>query len=356
MYDLDVPSSHIILNIFTDTKNAWSYIFLIIMLILSAFFAGTETAYSYCNKHRLKVLADDGKKTAKLALKILDKFDTTLITTLIGTNIVHSAMSAVTTIMAINILNNEGMGSLLATIITTLVVFFFGDTLPKNIAQANSDRFARIVSYPLYALIILFYPISFIFSCLIKFVRLFLKEKKDETSFTEDDFQDVVEKIEEEGVLDAEESDIIQNAVDFGDITVKEVLTRRDNIVAIDIKNCKNSYLKNFIKNNPYSRIPIYDKNIDNIIGVLHVRTYLRSLFKNKNTNVRDVMTPPYVVSPQISLDEIFEGFKAHKTHLAIIKVKDKTIGMVTMKDVLEELVGDIDEKDTSTNTKEVLH
>ncbi len=354
MYDLDVPSSHLFLNVFTDPKNAFAYIFLFILILLSAFFSGTETAFSYCNRHRIKVYADDGSKSACLTLKILDKFDNIIITTLIGTNIAHVALSTLATIIAILLVGD--FGSLLATIVTTFMVFFFGDMLPKNIAQKNADKWCQISSYPIFALIILFYPLTFIFNCLIKFVRLFIKEKEDETSFTENDFQDVVEKIEEEGVLDSEESDIIQAAVDFGDIKVKDVLTKREDMVCLDIKNCKNDYLKKFLLENSYSRIPVYENNIDNIIGILHVRTYLKELFKNKKINVSKTLMKPYFVNAQMSLDDIFEGFKEHKTHIAIIKGKNnKTLGLVTMKEVLEELVGEIDEKDTSSS-KEVLH
>ena len=352
MYDLDAPSTYMALSIFTDPKNIISYLTIIVLLLLSAFFAGTETAYSYCNRHRLKVYADDGSRSAKTALFIFEKFETTLITTLIGTNIAHIALSVIATILCVSVIGSYG--SLVATIISTLLVFFFGDMLPKNIAQVNSDKWCMATSYIILILYYLLYPVSIIFRGLIAFVRLFLKEK-NEDAFTEDDFQDVVEKIEEEGGLDEEESDIIQAAVDFGDITVKDVYTKVDNIVALDIKKCKSDYVRNFLATNPYSRIPIYDGNIDNIIGVLHVKTYLHELFKNKRTSVKNIMLKPYVISPKMSIDDLFDGFKKHQTHIAIIKSKGKTLGMVTMQDVLEELVGNIDEKDTSYK-KEVLH
>ena len=352
MYDLDAPSTSLLLNIFTDEKSVFSYLLILVLLILSAFFAGTETAFSYCNRHRLKVYADDGKKSAKVALYIFERFEGALITTLIGTNVAHIALSVVTTIMCINVFGN--IGSLLATIISTLLVFFFGDMIPKNIAQANSEKWCMSTSFLVCALYFILYPLSLFFRLIIKFIRLFIR-KKDEDIFTEDDFQDVVERIEEEGAIDEEESDIIQNAVDFGDITVKEVYTKKENIVALDIKKCKTEYVKKFISENHFSRIPIYEGTIDNVIGVLHVRTYLHALFKNKKTTVRSVMMKPYIISPRMSIDDLFDGFKKNKTHIAIIKAGKKTLGMVTMQDILEELVGNIDEKDTSLS-KEVLH
>lgn len=352
MYDLDVPSASKMFIVDAINKNVWAYVLIVVLVLLSAFFAGTETAYSYCNRHRLKVYADDGNKRAKMALYIFERFEGTLITTLIGTNIAHILLSVIATLICVAVFGN--IGSLLATILSTLVVFFLGDMLPKNIAQVNASKWCMNTSYIIYFLYILMFPISIIFRGLIAFIRLFIKQK-DEDTFTEDDFSDVVEKIEEEGVLDEEESDIIQNAIDFGDTSVKEVYTKKEDIVALDIKKCNNEYVKKFISDIPYSRIPIYEGSIDNIIGILHVKNYLRALFKNKKTTVRNVMMKPYFVSPKMSIDDLFEGFKKNKTHIAIIRMRNKTLGMVTMQDILEELVGNIDEKDTSLN-KEVLH
>ncbi len=356
MYELDVPSATktnlMFMNILTDPHNVVPYLIIIALIIMSAFFAGTETAYSYCNRHRLKVYSDDGKRSAKIALFIFERFEATLITSLIGTNIAHIALSVLATILCISLFGS--IGSLVATIVSTILVFFLGDMIPKNIAQVNADKWCMHSSYIVIVLFYLMWPISIIFRGFILLIKKLIN-KKDEDTFTEDDFQDVVEKIEEEGVLDEEESDIIQNAVDFGDITVKEVYTKKEDIVALDINKCKTEYVKKFISEIPYSRIPIYDGNIDNIIGVLHVKNYLHDLFKNKKTTVKSSMMKPYFVSPRMSIDDLFDGFKKNKTHIAIIRSNKRTLGMVTMQDILEELVGNIDEADTSLN-KEVLH
>lgn len=329
-----------------DPEGPLSYVIFVVLLLLSGFFSSTESALSYCNRHRIKVKADDGSKAAKLLVKVFDKFDDTIVTILIGNNIVNTLCSVITTIVAVKLLGAQG--SIVATLVTTVIVVLFGEMLPKNFAKVNADRWSLIVVYPIYFLMCLFYPLVKFFGGLVWLFRvMFKKTGGEEETFTEDDFQDVIEKIEEEGVLDEEESDIIQNAVDFGEILVKDVLTKRDNIVALDIKKCTNEYLKEFLSQCNYSRIPVYKGSIDNIIGVLHVRTYLRSLFYDKNTKVRNVLTKPYFVNPQIELDQIFEGFKQHKTHVAIVTKNGKTLGMVTMEDVLEELVNDINETDT---------
>ncbi len=330
-----------------DPSGPLSYFLIAGLLILCSFFTSSEAALSYCNRIRIKVLADEGKTSAKLLDKLFDKFDDAVITILIGTNIVDSLLSVITTILLVSLLGASG--SLVATIATTLVVVIFCEMIPKNFAKVNAEKWSLFVIWPITLLMYIFWPLEKLFDFIVWLIRLgFKKGGQEEESFTEDDFQDVIEKIEEEGVIDEEESDIIQNAVDFGDILVKDVLTKRDDIVAIDIKDCDNPTLREFLVNHSYSRIPVYDGSIDNIIGILHVRTFLKELFYDRNTKAIDVLKKPYFVSPRITLDEIFEGYKQHKTHIAIVQnKKGKTIGMVTMKDVLEELVVDMDESDT---------
>ena len=329
-----------------DPEGPLSYVLFVVLLMLSALFSSTEAAFSYCNRHRIKVKAEDGSKPAKILVKVLEKFDDAIITILIGNNIVNSCCSVIATIFAVKLLDTQG--SFVATLVTTVVVVLFGEMLPKNFAKVNAEKWSLVVVYPIYGLMLLFWPLIKFFGGIIGlFRKMFNKTVQEEETFTEDDFQDVIEKIEEEGVLDEEESDIIQNAVDFGEIIAKDVLTKRKDIVAIEYKNCNHKYLKEFLATCNYSRIPVYKGTIDNIIGVIHTRTYLKSLFLNPSAKATSVLTKPYFVDPQVSMDEIFEGFKQHKTHVAIVTKNGKTIGMVTMKDVLEELVSDIDESDT---------
>ena len=347
MYDLDgsIPPLILSLNFINNYSSIGPYLLLIGILIVGAFFSGSETAFSYCNHYRMDVEADDGSKSSKLVLKILDTFDSFIIVVLIGVNVTHITMSVIATILATYLFG--AYGSLISTIVITLIVFFFGEMLPKSIAKHNANKWAKIASFPIYALMIILWPLAKFFEGIVfLFKKMFkITDESVEEAFTEDDFQDVVEKVEEEGGISEDESDIIQNAVDFGDIKVKDILTTRNNMVALDINKCSHKYLNQFLLETEYSRIPIYEGSIDNIIGILHVRTYLREYFKNKRISIRKVLKTPYIVSSQETLDDIFEGFKKYKTHIAIIKSsKGKTLGMVTMKDVLEELVGEIDE------------
>ncbi|MEG1710231.1 MAG: hemolysin family protein [Clostridia bacterium] len=337
-----------------DGPRWYLYIVFLVLVLAGGFFAFSETAYSYCNHFRLKMWADDGNKKAKVALKITSKFDKALTTIMIGNNIFHILASVLGSVIAIKLIKSESIGSLVATIVTTLLVFIFAETLPKNIAKANSDKAALILAYPVYALMWLLTPISIIFQGMIWAAKKSFKKSDDEDKFTEDDFSDVIDSVEKEGVLDSEQSDIIQAAVDFGDIAVKDVLTPRDKIVAIDIKTPQEQ-LKKFLSEVSYSRLPVYDKNIDNIVGILHIRRYMKLLAMSGKHNIKEALTPTYCVLQSITLNDMFEGFKRNKTHMAIVTDSNKkTIGMVTMEDVLEELVVGINEPPVAPNRRTV--
>ncbi len=331
-----------------DPASPLSYIIILIFLLLSGLFSATESAFINCNKYKIKVLADDGKTSAKFACYLLEKNDSTIITLLIGNNVVNVATSILATLLFVNILKSDSAGSIVSTIVITILVFIFGEIIPKNIGKVNSDKFVINTAIPLGFVMILFFPITIIFVGLIKLVRKIMKYEKSSEDFTEDDFQNVVDKFGQDDVIEEEESEIIIAAIDFGERIVNDVLTKRDNIVALDIKKCTNKYLLRYLETVTYSRIPIYQGSIDNIIGILHVRSYLKEYCKNNKVKVSDCLHPCYVVNSKIKLDDMFKGFNERKTHIAIVKEKNRTIGMITMKDVLEELVNDIDEKGTS--------
>lgn len=341
----DVPLSY--LSGLVNHQSVLPYIIIVIMILISSFCSGTEVAYSYCNRYKIKVWADDGKRSAKVALRVLEKMDKTIIAILIVNNIVNNVASILATVLAVSLIGD--LGGLVSTIALTILVFIFGEVLPKNIGKANCDKWVVTVSVIIESIIFIFMPFIWLFNGMVILVKkIFRVKETSDDAFNDDDFQDTVEKISDEGVIDEEESEIIIAAVDWGDTRVSEVLTKRKDIVALNIHNCNEEDLREFIINNSYSRIPVYEKNINNIIGILHVRKYLKELFVNKEVNIRDILIKPYFVDPKIQLDDIFEGFKEHHTHIAIVQNKGQTIGMVTMKDILEELVSDIDEADTS--------
>ena len=325
-----------------------SWLIIGVCVLAHFFFSAGETALACANRFKMQVEADEGKKTARLVLHVCEKYDRALITVLIGSNIVAIVASAVSTILFYNLLSSSGLLdetiSLISSVIISLLIYILGDALPKTIARSIPDTISKAFVYPVYWLILLLFPITIVFEQLTKLIERLFKVK-EETQFDEEDFENVVEKISDEGVLEEEQSDIIQSALDFADTNVKEVLTPRDKVFALDINSLDKEKLHQIIIETNYSRIPIYENGFDNIIGVLHIKTYLSAYLRNPNVSIRRKLQKPYFVSSNIMIDDLFNGFKKHHTHIALVRDKNKKIiGMVTMDDVLEELVSDISE------------
>ena len=338
------PSSRLLANVTSgDTTKVYIYLLIIfICIICSAFFSATETAMTCCNRVRLKVKAENGSKSAKLALKLIEMYDRSLIALLIGNNIVNTLASSIGTVVAIILVANRGTATTIATIVMTILVFLFGEVFPKNIAKSKPETYIQIFCYPMIVLYYIFYPLTLIFSFLVWIVKKIFKVESDQNTITEDEFQGIIEIVEEEGVLDEEESDIIQAAVDFGDITVKDVLTSVENIVSIDIKKMSRKALMEYLNKSEYSRIPVYEDNEHNIVGVLHVRKFLKNAMKSRNFSVRTAISAPFFVKDDTKLDDMVEIFKTEKKHMGFVKNSDnKIIGLVTMEDVIEELIGE---------------
>lgn len=325
-----------------------SWVIIGICVFAHFFFSAGETALACANRFKMQIEADDGKKLARLVLKVCEKYDRALITVLIGTNIVSIVASTISTIIFYNILSSSGLLpdtiSLISSVVISMLIYIFGDALPKSIARSIPDTISKAFVFPIYVLMLILFPITFIFEKLTKFIERLFKVK-DETAFDEEDFENVIEKVSDEGIIEEEQGDIIQSALDFADTNVKEVLTPRNRIYALDIKKIDKEKLHQIIVETNYSRIPIYEDSIDNIIGVLHIKTYITAYLRNPNVSIRRKLTKPYFVSSNIMIDDLFNGFKKHHTHIAIVRHKNKrVIGMVTMDDVLEELVSDISE------------
>jgi CBS domain containing-hemolysin-like protein len=327
-------------------------IIIIICLLGSFFFSASETALACCNRFKMQVKAQEGSKLASITLKVITKFDRALTAVLIGNNIVAILTSTFATMLFLSFFKeqlasgtiSESVVSILSTIIISLVFYMFGDTLPKTIAIHIPDTISLIVSLPIYILTILLYPIVLIFELIAKLIDKIFKSKSV-SEITEEDFENAVEKVMSDGIIEEEQNEIIQSALDFADTNVKEVFTPINKMFALDIKNLTNDKLHDILLTTNYSRIPIYYGNYDHFIGVLHVKSYLSAYLLDKNVTIRQTLTKPYYVSSNILLDDLFNGFKKHHTHLALVRDNNKkVIGMVTMEDVLEELVSDISE------------
>ncbi len=331
-------------------------IFIILALVLAGgFFAGSETAYSSCSHIRLKAWAEDGKKSASRALRILDKFDKAIITLLIGNNVVHVIATALATLLTIRLVTGsklaffanvigEAGAPVLSTVVMTLLVFIFSETLPKNIAKANADRFACGVSGILWLLMLLLTPFDLLFMGLSKGLKLLFRSKDKGPSMTEDDFQSMVETIEDQGGLESEESELIQSAVEFTDRTVREVITPRVHMAGINLTDEQSCSFERIITEK-FSRLPVYEGDLDHIVGILNLKQYLQQcLVRGKEqVDIRSLMAEPYYITDTMTMNALVDEMRSRKMHLAIVKDEwGGTLGMVTLDDLLEELVGEI--------------
>ncbi len=334
--------------------NPWLLSAIIVLLVmLSAFFSSTETAYSSVSQIRLKSYADAGNKKAKKAYKISESYDKALSTILVGNNIVNIAASSLATLLFVGFFG-EANGTILSTVVLTVIILIFGEVMPKNIAKENSEKMAMGSSAPLYFLMVIFTPVTFLLLKLSNFAKkLAVKgETKKSPTVTEDELKYIVESIEDEGVLEEQESELVQSALEFDEKTAYDILTPRVDLIAVDI-NEKNDKIKEIIITERYSRIPVYSGSIDNIVGILHTRDYLEALLKTDKPSLSELIQPAYFIYRSKKLSSILADFKYKRLHIAVVTDDyGGTLGIVTMEDLLEQLVGDIWDEDEEIENK----
>jgi putative hemolysin len=331
--------------------SSWvMYALLLVLIALSAFFSATETAFSTVNKIRLKHYADNGNKRAKTALDITDRFDQALSTILVGNNIVNLTSSSIATVLAVSLFGDYGPA--ISTIFITVIVLIFGEILPKSLANENSEAFTLAVSRVLRILMKLFYPVVFLFLKLKEFVVRLSRSGEASPSVTEDELKYIVESIEEEGVLEQQESELVQHALEFDEKTAQEVLTPRVDMLTIDVEDDLDVNTR-IILEERYSRIPVYQGSIDNIIGILHTRDFLEAVIHGRSLDIRSMLQPAFFIYKTKRLSSLLNDFKRNKMHLAIVADDyGGILGMVTMEDLLEQLVGDIWDEDEEEEHK----
>ncbi|MDR1697699.1 MAG: hemolysin family protein [Erysipelotrichaceae bacterium] len=332
-----------------DPSQLILYLIIILTSILiGGFFSLAETAFASVNRFEIRVLADKKQKNAMIADKIIDNYDKTLITVLIGydaISIVISSLSAVIFVKIFDTILNESVASMIATIITAIVVFLLCDTIPKTIGRRFALRSVLLTSGIIRIFNILFFPLTYLIYQIGRFFNFIFKIKeKDE--LTKTDFSNVVDIIELEGSIDKEEREVIESTLDFAETRVKEVYTPIEKMYALDINKVNNRRLIKQLLKVKYSRIPIYDQDINNIIGFLHVKIFLAKAISDPHVNVRSLLTKPYYISSSDLLYKILEGFKKNQSHIAIVRTESgKVKGILTLEDILEEIVDDIGEK-----------
>ena len=318
----------------------------VLCLIGSAFFSATETAFACLNKYKFQVEAEDGKKASSFVVWFYEHFDTTLITVLIGNNAVAVGISSVATILFIQLLHayiDNTTISMISSIVVAILTFLFGDTLPKLIAKKVPNAIARFSVYPILVFCILFLPVTLIFRGLTFLVRKVFRSKPEPEVQTED-IAEEIERTAKYGDLEANESDILVNSLDFADTSVKEVLTPLRRMKMLDTDGLDTPTLLEYIKKCPYSRIPLYYKEQNHIVGVLVVKNYLAAYFRDPKVSYLPYVQKAYFVTPAIKIDDLLDGFREHHTQIALVRKEGKILGLVTAEDALEELVGKIDE------------
>ena len=322
-------------------------ILIILLVAFSAMFSSCETAFSTVNKMRLKNNADQGSAKAAKALRLAESFDNSLTTILIGNNIVNIASTSISTVLFTDLFGAKGVG--IATVVMTVVVLIFGEILPKTFAKENSEKCAYFFAGPLSALIVLFTPLSFIFTAIKNTVSKLYSSSEKTPSVTEDELKCIINEIEEERVLEESESDLVRSALDFDETIVSEILTPRVKVVGVEI-NSSIEEIKNVFLTEMYSRLPVYEKNIDNIVGIITQKDFFKMISENRS-DIQNIIQDVVFISEFKLINDALHEMQRSKTHMSvIIDQYGGTKGIITMEDIIEELVGEIyDENDEIT-------
>lgn len=315
-------------------------IIIILLLAMSAVFSASETAFSSVNRIRLKNYSAQGNKRADKALRIADAFDDALTTILIGNNIVNILSTSISTVLFVDLLGSNGVG--VATVVMTLLVLVFGEVTPKTYAKSHAEKVALFMAEPLWLLIKLMTPVVFLF----KILQNVLKPEDNQPTVTEDELKYMIDEIEEQGVLEEQESDLVRSALEFDEITVDEILTPRVNTVAVE-KGEDFSRIKELFLTEMYSRLPVYDKSIDNIIGVITNKSFFKLVNENKE-DISEIIQDVIHLSDLKLISEALREMQKNKMHMAVVMDQyGGTKGIITLEDIIEELVGEIyDEND----------
>lgn len=320
------------------------YIIAIVILVMfSAYFSATETAFTSANRIRLKNLAGDGDKRAKDVLELSENYDTLLSTILVGNNIVNIAMSSIATVFFLKLY--PAYGATVATAVTTVVVLIFGEISPKSIAKEKAEGFAMFSAPVIRFFMVLLTPVNWIFTQWKKLLaKLFHVDGA--RPITEDELLTIVEEAQTEGGIDEGQSELIQNAIEFNDLEAWDVLTPRVDIIAIELDEDEEEIAKLFLETG-FSRLPVYEDDLDNIVGVLNQKDF-HNFIKGKGTPVSTYVKPVIFVAGSMKISQLLKRLQMGKTHIAIIVDEyGGTSGLVTMEDIIEELVGEIyDEHD----------
>ncbi|KAI3350180.1 MULTISPECIES: hemolysin family protein [Clostridium] len=334
-----------------DPSYTWEIVTLVILLMLSGFFSMSETALMSLNKIRLRHMVEEGVPGAKLVEKLTEDPNKLLGAILIGNNIVNIAASGLATMLATNMFGPTGVG--IATGVMTVLVLIFGEITPKSIAKQRAESVALKVSKPIRLTVIIFKPFVYIFTAISSFFIKILggDPKASEPFITEEELKTMVGVSEEEGVLENVEKEMIFNVFDFADLQVKDVMVQRVDVSALDSEATYDDVLK-LIKEEQFSRIPIYNQTIDDIIGILNVKDLLMLENPRENFKMAKYIREPYYTFEFKKIVELFKEMKKERNHIAVVLDEyGGTVGIITIEDLIEEIVGDIEDEYDDANT-----
>lgn len=318
---------------------------LVVLILLSAFFSASETAYSSLNKARLKTQLESGKATVRRAYALSENYDRLLFTILVGNNIVNITATTVSTLLFALLIRNESVSATVSTAVMTVLVLLFGEITPKTIAKEMPERFACAVSYPLSFFIFILYPLTLVFTGWKALLRKVFRFRNDDV-ITEEELLTYVEEAGEDGTLDKSETDLISSAIEFNESEVGDILVPRVNVIAVNIDSPMEDIQRAFLEHG-FSRLPVYKGSVDSIVGMIHEKDFYAALMKGAG-DIRGIVTSVALATEHMRISVLLRSMQRQKVHLAVVVDEyGGTLGIVTLEDILEELVGEIwDEHD----------
>ena len=332
------------------------YLYIVLLLLCSAFCSGTEIAYTSLNKLKLHKENETPTKTQRLVGYIYNHYENALSTILIGNNLVNIAATSVATVIALKLAASLGMSddtaSSAVTVIMTVLILIVGEITPQMIARRCSEKFASLAAYPLIVLMVVFFPAVWITGLVVKLFSLLWRNKEEQAvTITEEELETILDTAEDAGVIDENETELLQSALEFSDLNAGDILTPRVDVIGFEIGDSMEHILE-VISETQFSRYPVYERTVDHVVGILYAKHLLRELVERKDVQLEEVLLEPAYIPKSMNLHAIMNEFRKSQTHMAVVADEYGGItGIVTMEDVLEQLVGEIwDENDDIVN------
>ena len=334
-----------------------AYLLIFFLLMGSAFFSGTEIAYTSLSKLKIKRDSDNPTVAQKLVGFIYNHYDFALSTVLVGNNLVNIGATSVATVLAVNLTVrldgriSDQTASTIVTLIMTVLILIIGEITPKMVARRCSETIAKLAAWPLLVLMIVFFPVVWVTTGIVNLFSVLWRRETQAVTITEEELENLLDTAEDEGVIDESETELLQSALEFTDLDAADILTPRIDVIGFELHDSMD-YILNTIAETQFSRYPVYERTIDHVVGILYVKHLLKELVDNKDVQLTDLLLEPVYIPKTMKLHDIMEEFRTHQSHMVIVADEYGGImGIVTMEDVLEQLVGEIwDENDDIVN------